>query len=435
MSERLQAVKKLGFWSVFALVTGSQIGSGVFLAPTNLAPFGLYSLLGWVISGVGAIALSLVFARLCGWFPKTGGPHVYIKQAFGSVPAFFTGWTYWVVSWVSTTVVIIACIGYLEPLIGVQTWYSNLFLELVLLGIVTMLNLRGVGIAGRAEFFLTMLKVIPLVIIPAIALFSFNSNNFVLDSSLEHVGFIPMLSRIAFLTFWCFVGLESGTTAAGSVENPGTTIPKAVVAGTVVVAGLYIFNSLGIMGVVPAAQLLTSTASYADAVQIVLGGSWHVVISCIASCICLGTLNAWILTSGQIALGLSQDNLMPTFFGKKNSSDAPYVGLLISSLAIVPLLCSIADQSIASQVLTIIDFSVTSFLFMYGFCCLALFKILFEKRHELSICSLLISVFYTSIALAFCTWIVCLTSVKIVAIASLFTLSGIPVFWYVRSNL
>ena len=91
---------KIGFWSVFALVTGSQIGTGALFFPSSLAPYGTYSIVGWIISSFGAIALSLVFASLCARFPQTGGPHVYVQKAFGRYLAFFAGWTYWVISWV-----------------------------------------------------------------------------------------------------------------------------------------------------------------------------------------------------------------------------------------------------------------------------------------------------------------------------------------------
>ena len=111
---------RIGFWSVLALVVGSQIGSGVFMSPANLAPFGIYSICGWIATAIGAIALALVFASLCARFPKTGGPHVYIEKLFGRDISFFSGWTYWVVSWVSTTAVVVAAVGYLSPLIDSQ---------------------------------------------------------------------------------------------------------------------------------------------------------------------------------------------------------------------------------------------------------------------------------------------------------------------------
>lgn len=421
-----QISRKMGFWSVFALVTGSQIGSGVFMLPAALAPYGLYSLGGWAISGLGAIMLSLVFAQLCAWFPKTGGPHVYVKEAFGPSFAFFTGWTYWIISWVSTTVVVIGSIGYLMPVLGIHSQAVKLFLELGLLLGITALNFRGVTAAGHVEFFLTILKVIPLLIVPLLALLYFNIDNFSLSETISQLTTSQILSRVTLLTLWGFIGLESATTPAESVENPSVTIPRAVVFGTISVALLYLINSIGIMGVIPGNELMYSVAPYAEAVRYIFGGSWHLVISVIASIICIGTLNAWMMTSGQIALGLAQDGLMPSFFARKNQYDAPFWGLLISSIGIVPLLIMTANKSLASQVLTIIDFSVTAFLFIYVICCLSFFKILFQKKEKFL--SIIPQLLYGIIALGFCCWVIYETSFSTILVATLFTLSGIPFY-------
>jgi len=422
----------MGFWSVFALVTGSQIGSGVFMLPATLAPFGLYSLGGWAASGLGAIMLSLVFAQLCSWVPKTGGPHAYVKEAFGPTASFFTGWTYWIISWVSTTVVVIGSIGYLIPLLGIQSLAIKLLLELALLFGITMLNFRGVTAAGHVEFFLTVLKVVPLVIVPLLALFYFNSDNFSLSETVSQLTTSQILSRVTLLTLWGFIGLESATTPAGSVQNPSVTIPRAVVFGTISVALLYLFNSIGIMGVIPGNELMYSVAPYAEAVRVIFGGNWHLVISVIASMICIGTLNAWMMTSGQIALGLAQDGLMPSIFARKNKYDAPFWSLLVSSMGIAPLLILTANKSIATQVLTIIDFSVTAFLFIYVICCLSFFKILFQKPG--SFLSKVPQFVYGTIALAFCCWVIYESSLSTILISTLFTLSGIPFYLRLRSK-
>lgn len=424
--------RTIGFWPVFALVTGSQIGSGVFMLPATLAPFGMYSMAGWIISGISAIALALVFAQLCAWFPKTGGPHVYVQQAFGPSAAFFTGWTYWIISWVSTTVVVIASVGYLLPLIGNDTPTQTLLLELAILLAVTALNFRGVTAAGRAEFFLTLLKIIPLLVVPLCALYYFNSANFTLDTTISELPLSQILSRVALLTFWGFIGVETATTAAESVENPSQTIPRAVVAGTACVALLYLINSLGIMGIIPGNELIHSNAPYADAAQLIFGGNWYLLISVAASIICIGTLNAWMLTSGQIALGLAQDKLLPSFFGRKNKYDAPFWGLLVSCMGIVPLLILTANKSLAAQVLTIIDFSVTAFLFVYGICCIAFFKLLIQRTKTMR--ERLFPLLYGCIALFFCCWVLYETSLSTLLIASLFTLSGIPLYLYYRTR-
>jgi APA family basic amino acid/polyamine antiporter len=415
--------RKIGFWSVFALVTGSQIGSGVFMLPANLAPFGILSLLGWVISGFGAIALALVFASLCAHFPKTGGPHAYVKEAFGTSASFFTGWTYWTISWVSTTAVIVATVGYLTPIIGQHSSNVYLALEMLLLIAITGLNLKGVAIAGRAEFILTFLKFIPLLILPVVAMFYFDMSSFMIEESVKNSSTTHSLAQVTLLTLWGFIGLESATTPAGSVENPSKTIPRAIVFGTTCVAFLYFINSVGIMGLIPGDVLMHSKAPYVDATQCIFSGHWHLGVSVIAAVVCIGTLNAWVLSSGQIALGLAEDKLIPSVFAKKNGNGAPLWALLASSIGIFPLLILTANDSLAGQISSIIDFSVVAFLFVYLICGFSFFKLMIQKN-ELSYFSL----FYGLIACGFCCWIIYETPLKTLLVAGLFTASGLPIY-------
>jgi APA family basic amino acid/polyamine antiporter len=422
---------RIGFLSIFFLVTASQIGSGVFMQPANLAAYGLLSLGGWAIASIGAITLALVFAKLCSWFPRTGGPHVYIKEAFGVSAAFFTGWTYWVVSWVSTTAVIIASVGYILPLLGCNVPIINVLLEIILLSVITSLNFYGITTAGRIEWLLTIFKIILLVIVPILALYYFSSNNFMLDAAVKHFPISQNLGRVALICFWGFIGLETATTAAGEVKNPARVIPLAVISGTLCVALLYLINALGTMGVIPGHELVHSNAPYADVIRFIIGGNWYLVVSLMASFICIGCLNAWIMTSGQIVLGLAQDGLMPACLAQKNRYEAPIWGILIGSIGIGILLILTAHKSVAAQVLTIIDFSVTAFLFIYAFCCLAFFKFLWRMRKDFSF-SMLLHVLYGCIALIFCCWVIYEIPVYTIMIASLFTLTGVPFYLWFR---
>lgn len=424
--------QKIGFWSVFALVTGSQIGTGVLILPASLAAFGIFSLVGWIVSSCGAIILALVFAILCAKFPNTGGPHVYIKNSFGRSAAFFTGWTYWVISWVSTTAVVISAIKYLSPLIGIDDNFVHLILEITLLLIIMWLNLKGIGVAGRAEFVLAILKFIPLVLVPVAALYHFDISNFALAPQNANLTIPQILGEVALLTFWGFIGLESATTQAGSVINPSKTVPKAVVAGTLCVAILYLVNSIGIIGLVPRADLMNSNAPYVDAAHIIFGGHWHLLISLIASIICIGTLNAWVLTSGQIALGLAEDGFLPSFFAKKNKAGAPFISIILSSAGIIPLLIITANESLSEQITNIIDFSVIAFLFVYLACSVALLKLLFTKSVKSSIYQWLIAIG----SIAFCLWIIYGTPLDTILVGSFFVLSGVPVyfFWYKKTT-
>ena len=421
------SVNKIGFWSVLALVVGSQIGSGVFMLPASLAPFGIYGTLGWLISAGGAISLAVVFAELCGRFPKTGGPHVYIEHLLGKDVAFFAGWTYWVVSWMSTTAVIVASISYLAPFLGNQDSSIYLLLEILLLITICVLNLFGVGAAGRVEVIFTALKFLPLFIVPVVAIFSFDYNNLMVSKEIDELVDSSILAKAALLTLWGFIGIESATTSAGSVSNPKKTIPRAVVAGTLIVAFIYIFNNIAIMGLIPGNILASSKAPYVDAASVMFGGQWHLFISIAASIVCVGTLNAWVLVSGQISLGLAEDKMMPGLFAKKNRYNAPYASIIISCVGMVPLLVLTSNSSTANQVTTVIDFSVTSFLFIYLLCGLVNLSLaLKEKRIKSSLNSL--------ISLGFCGWVISETSLLTLTVSSLFTVSGAVIYfaWYKR---
>ena len=143
-----------------------SVGSGVFMLPQVLAPFGLYALCGWLASGAGALTLALVFVGLVKRLPHTGGPHVYVQAALGPIAGYFTGWTYWLVSSLSCATVIASTINYLTPIIGVQGPAQFAACELALLALVCVINLRGVASASLVEAILAVIKAITLILIP-----------------------------------------------------------------------------------------------------------------------------------------------------------------------------------------------------------------------------------------------------------------------------
>lgn len=421
-------MQKIGFWSVLAIVIGSQIGTGILILPTNLAPFGLLSITSWVFAITGIVSIAMVFAILCNHFPQTGGPHIYIEQIFGKNAAFFIGWTYWVISWVSSTVVVIEAVGYLLPLVGAQSQFACFVLELFILLMIAVLNLRGVQAAGAMELILVILKVLPLLIIPACALFYFDKNNFVIDESVKNVNIFTNIGKIVLLITWGFVGIECATTAAGSVKNPRKTIPRAVIIGTLVVAVLYFTNILAIMGLINGHDLMHSRSPYVDATRYMFGGRWHLLMSVISAIVCIGTLNAWTLVSGQIALGLATGGFLPKIFAKQNKNGAPAFAIIISIIGNVILLILTIDKTMVQQVTTVINFSTVAFLFVYFACAIGLLKssLTSNLRHNIGI------IFIAILATLFSCWVIYETPIKTVIIASLFSISGIPVYflWY-----
>nr|WP_255585932.1 amino acid permease [Wolbachia endosymbiont of Mansonella ozzardi] len=415
--------------AVLALVISSQIGSGIFMLPISLAPYGMYSPISWVISGFGAISLALVFALLCAKFPETGGPHVYVKHTFGPTAAFFVGWTYWASSWVGSTAVTVASIGYLAPLFHNDIQSIRLPLEATLILAIMLINLRGITTVGHVELLLMIVKITILFAIPIAALFFFDRNNFIVSEKVSNLTISQIFARSSLLTLWCFIGLETVTASAGSVENPSKTIPRAIVLGTICVAVVYFINSLAIMGLINGNHLANSEAPYVDAIKIVLPGSWYLIVSIIAFIISTSSLNAWFLADGQIALGLAKDKLMLQLFAKKNRYDAPFCGMIINTLGILVLLVFTSNKNFADQVTSIIDVSVVSYLFVYLACSLALLKVIIQEKNYRKF-------LVGSVAILFCCWTIYETPISTLLMSSLFPLSGTLIYllWYRRST-
>jgi APA family basic amino acid/polyamine antiporter len=419
--------RKMSFWSIFALVVGSQIGTGILILPTTLAPFGILTIFGILLAIIGVLCTALVFANLFSYFPNSTGPHSYIDKIFGNRSAFFVGWTYWLVSWVSSTTVVIEAVSYLLPLLGNDNKFFCLALELLLISVISILNLRGVQAAGFAEIILILMKIIPLIIIPFGCFIYFNTGNFIIAESVKSTPYAQNIAKVALLVLWGFVGLECATTTTSSVENPEKTIPKAVILGTATVAILYLINIIAIMGLIRGDELMLIRAPYVDATARVFPYGWHLTMSIISSIVCIGTLNAWTLVSAQISRGLADEDFLPKIFKLRNKNDVPYFSIILSSTIVGILLIFMVNEQIVTQVTILLHFSTTIFIFIYLICSIGLLKFMFQKKIKS-----LWKISTTIISIIFLSWVISETPIKTLFISSLFGLTGLPIylFWY-----
>lgn len=366
--------KKMGFAAVLAIVFGSQIGAGILVLPSQLAPYGAFGLFGWGIAGLIAMMLAFVFAKLCSEFPVTGGPYAYVRQAFGNIPAFFTGWAYWLASMVSNIVLVITAIQCLSPFLGENPFLYSV-LEIILIFALMLINCKSVILSGNLETILTLLKFIPFCIVPLIVCTNFDASNIQISAQYSDVSPVKVLISVATMSFFCFIGVECATTPAENVENPSKTIPRAIIVGTFCVALVYFINNLAIMGVIPGNELSNSAAPFVEAIEKVCGRDISRIVSVITSIVIVGTLNAWLLTSSQILLGLAENGLMPKILAKKNTSGSPYISVIVNCVAMIPILWLTKIGSLTAQIMSIIDFSVITFLYVYLICTLVFLKI------------------------------------------------------------
>src|SRR5262245_44370318 len=264
--------RQLGFWMCLALVVGNMIGSGIFLLPASLAPYGLNSVIGWVMTAAGAVFLALVFAQLARVFPQAGGPYVYPREAFGELAGFLMAWGYWMSVWVGNASIAIGTVAYLAELVpAIKTGGGPALTSCVLIWILTLVNWRGVKHAGVFQLVTTVLKIMPLVAIIALAVALLLRG----DPSVVQVDPQPFtisaVTASATLTLWALLGLESATVPAESVIDPKRNIPRATLWGTLVTAIIYVVACSAVIMLLPSARLAESTAPFADVVRMFWG--------------------------------------------------------------------------------------------------------------------------------------------------------------------
>lgn len=370
-------IKKINLAQCTSLVTGNLLGSGIFMLPVLLAPYGSSSILAWVITSVGAVFLALVFAKLSlAVADAEGGPHFFISKAFGKSPGFWAAWGYWVLTWSSNTALIVAATSYLSKIFGDFSGAEVLIIQLVIWAVITIINLSGVRNAAVFELIITVFKLVPIVLIPVVAVFFLKLDNFTQFLPVDG-GFTvaQSLKSCMFLILWAFIGVESATVPAKEIKDPKKTIGIATVLGTGIAAIVYIMGAVAIIGVLGNDALISSTAPYADLAKVVFGGSWGKLIAVFAVISCVGAFNGWSLVVARIAHGAAEQGLFPAVFIKTNKANTPINSILISSFCTLCAIFFTLEADMLLQFNVIINIAVTLILFVYLGSVMAYFKI------------------------------------------------------------
>ncbi|WP_371526321.1 amino acid permease [Streptomyces sp. NBC_01283] len=322
--------RRFGLPIATCLVMGNIIGGGIFLLPASVAPFGTISLVAFGVLTAGAIALALVFGRLAQRDPRTGGPYVYARAAFGDFAGFLAAWSYWATAWVSNAALAVAAVGYLDVLIPVNDhkWTACLA-ALVLQLLPALANLAGTRYVGAVQLVATVLKFLPLLLVAVGGLFFFDSANLGPFQAGDDSPAGAISASAAILLF-SYLGVESAAVSAGEVRDPRRNVGRATILGTPGAALVYLLGTLAVFGTVAHDKLVGSTAPFSDAVDVMFGGSWGGTAVAVAALVSMvGALNGWTLLSAQTPYAAARDGLFPSAFGKKKRG-VPPVGVLVT---------------------------------------------------------------------------------------------------------
>ncbi|MDI3406728.1 amino acid permease [Streptomyces cavernicola] len=323
--------RRFGLPIATCLVMGNIIGGGIFRLPHDVASYGTISLVAFGVLTLGAIALALVFGRLAQRDPRTGGPYVYAREAFGDFAGFLAAWSYWITSWVSNAALAVGAVGYLNLLIDLDGhWWTMCLAALLIQWLPGLANLAGTRYVGAVQLVATVLKFAPLLLVAVGGLFFFDADNlgpFQTDPDASPVGAV---SAAAALLLFSYLGVESAAVSAGEVRDPRRNVGRATILGVLGAAFVYLLGTLAVFGTVPHERLVDSEAPFSDAVNAMFGGTWGGSLVAVAAVVSiLGALNGWTLLSAQAPFAAAKDGLFPTVFLKKQRG-VPTAGVVIT---------------------------------------------------------------------------------------------------------
>jgi APA family basic amino acid/polyamine antiporter len=426
--------QKIGIITTTSLVIGNMIGAGIFLVPSSLASYGSISLLGWVFTAIGALILAKIFSNMSKIFVnKSGGPYAYSKAGFGDFIGFLIAWGYWISIWVSNAAIVVAIIGALShffPALSTNP-VAGVSFGLALIWVLTWINSRGVKSSGIVQVVTTVLKLLPLLFVIFVGIFFFDFDNFPAFNLTGNSSWVAISSAAA-ITLYAFLGIESASVPAENVENPEVTIPRATMAGTIIVSLVYILGTVVLFGILPIETLQNSARPFAEAGEIIGGEFAGNFVAAGAAISGIGCLNGWILISGQLPMATAKDNMFPRLFKKENKNGAPFLGLLIGSALTSVLLLMNFSVGLVAQFTFLLNITVFTALMPYLFVAAAYVIVLIEKKIHLN--SALKTFLLGTLGFAYSLWAIFGSGRDTVFYGFLLLLLGIPFYVIMQWN-
>ncbi|MFX3625397.1 MAG: arginine-ornithine antiporter [Ectobacillus sp.] len=333
--------KKLGLFSLIALVVGSMIGGGAFNLAADMtqgASAGAI-LIGWVITGIGMIALGLTFQNLTEKRPDLdGGVYSYAKAGFGDFMGFNSAWGYWLSAWLGNVAygtLLFASLGYFFPIFKGGQNIASIIGASVLLWGVHFLILRGVHSAALVNLVTTIAKLIPIFLFIIIAIFAFHADtffhNFWGTGSFSWSSVGTQVKSTMLITVWVFIGVEGAVVLSGRAKQR-SDIGKATVIGllgTLIIYVLLTLLSIGVMSSAEIAKLDSPSMAY---ILESIVGKWGAVLINIGLVVSvLGAWLGWTLLAAEIPYIAAKDGIFPKWFAKENKNQAPINSLWLTN--------------------------------------------------------------------------------------------------------
>lgn len=397
--------RKMSLVQLTFVTAANMLGAGIIMLPTKLAEVGTISIISWIITSLGSLALAMTFAR-CGMFTtKPGGMGGYSEYAFGRIGHFMANYAYAVSIVIANVAIAISAVGYGAGFLG--TSFSPLqtcLYTVALLWIAAALNFSGSRYSGKLSTVTIWGAIIPVLGISLIGWYWFDASIWTSSWNPGNVGFSDAVGNSIALTLWSFLGLESAAVNMDAVENPRRSVPIATFVSTLGVAVIYVASTNVIAGIVPNAEILSSSAPFGLAFSYMLGSTAGKIVMGLMVFSCAGSLLSWQFTLARVFKTSAQRGLFPKVFAKVTDADVPIKGMIVILIMQSFLALMTISPTLAAQFELLANLAVVTNVIPYILCAAALKSILTKEHIPNEICNRNSSIFLAGVSIIYCIY-------------------------------
>ena len=361
--------RRLGFWSAVAVLVGSTIGSGIFRSPAGIAdklPGPLPLLAIWVTGGIFALCGALTLAEVAGAFPRTGGVYVFIREAWGRLPAFLFGWAELVLiraaalGAISTTFseYFIRVLGY-DPRVAPYSNYVH-YVAAVAILLTATFNYIGIKWGALVQNVTTLAKTgaVVVIIVLALALGLPQTGGHFTPAVPEGSFTIARFGLALVSVLWVYDGWADVSFVGGEVVDPEKNLPRVLIAGTLIIIALYLLANVAYLAVLPVEEIRHSKLVAADVADRLVGVGGVAFVSVAVMISTFGTLNGSVMTGSRVLFAMAADGLLfkPVAIVDKRFQTPSVAIALEAGLGVVFVLLGTFEQLADTFVTAIVPF-------------------------------------------------------------------------------
>jgi len=332
-----------------------------------MAKVGAISLLSWIVTAVGSMALAYGFAQAGIFNQRPGGLAAYAEDGYGKDGYFQAFFLYFVSLAIGNVAIAISAVGYLATFFpGMSaTPIATCMSVIALLWLTTVANFGGPSITGKIGAITVWGVIIPVGSLSFIGWFWFDAKTFSDAWNPQGLSLGQGMGSSIALTLWAFLGMESAAQNSDAVENPKRDVPLACLFGTLGAAVVYVLSTSVIQGIVPNAELANSTGPFGLAFAKMFNPTVGSIIMMLAVLACVGSLLGWQFTLSSTAKSAADEKMFPGAFSKVSASGAPITGMIIMGVVQTGLALMTISPTLSEQFGALVNLAVVTNVIPY----------------------------------------------------------------------